>query len=190
MKSKITFAALTILALLPLFYAFTNKPEFEELTLKQAISKGYVKCVFENNKGYTHYSQCLIAKINNVSGKVLTIKIDNGTQVNPVDSSYQNLIVTENIFVNVNPQENRIVPIYAMCTEPHDRAPVSNSVTYTLSKDANGVMKEVTNMISANKYNNSEGQQAVWCVAANRELDAISGYDTVAVKKLQELISR
>ncbi|MCX6188791.1 MAG: hypothetical protein NTW54_04185 [Bacteroidetes bacterium] len=189
MKSKIILLTLILLAILPLITAFQNKPAVEELTLKQAIEKGYISCLFENNKGFTHYSKCLTLKISNHSSKMLTIKINNGIQVNPVDSVYQNLIVTENIFVTLNPQESKTTPIYAMCTEPHDRAPGDNYVTYMLSKDAIGVMKCVTDLITQNKYHNSEGQQAVWCVAEGSSLDAISGYDTIAVKKLQELIS-
>ncbi len=190
MKSKIILLTLILLAILPLITAFQNKPAVEELTLKQAIEKGYISCLFENNKGFTHYSKCLTLKISNHSTKMLTIKINNGIQVNPVDSVYQNLIVTENIFVTLNPQESKTTPIYAMCTEPHDRAPGDNYITYSLSKDAIGVMKCVTDLITRNNYHNSEGQQAVWCVAEGSSLDAISGYDTIAVKKLQELISK
>lgn len=190
MKRKIATTFLVLLALLPLLYAFKFKPQVEELTLKQAIDKGYIRCTFENNKGYTHYSQCLLAKITNTSNKLISLKIENGTQVNPEDSVYQNLIVTENLFVSLNPQENRALPIYAMCTEPHDRAPGTNHVTYTLNKDAQGVMKAVTELITSKHYQNSEGQQAVWCVASNSGLDNISGYDTVAVKNLQLCIAK
>jgi hypothetical protein len=190
MKIKIAFAALVLLTVLPVIYGFKTKPQLEELTLKQAMVKGYIQCSFQNNKGYTHYSQCLLAEIKNTSSRVLSIKIDNGMQVCPDDSIYQNLIVTENLFVTINPQQSITVPIYAMCTEPHDRAPGNISINYKLAKDASGVMKAVTEFIMQNKYHNSEGQEAVWCVAANEDLDAISGYDTIAVAKLQGLISK
>ncbi len=190
MKSKIRSSILFLIATLPLFFGFQRKPKVEDITLKQAIAKGYLECVFTNNKGYTHYSRCLIAKLINKSPRMLNIKIDNGMQVNPDDSGYQNLIVTENLFVTINPNETKNIPIYAMCTEPHDRAPGNVPVSYTMAHDATGVMKAVTDLISQNNYHTSEGQQAVWCVAENSSLDAISGYDTVSVGKLQRLISK
>jgi hypothetical protein len=190
MKRKLKFAGITLLILFPFIYGFRLKPEVEEISLKQAIAKGYVQSVFQNNIGYTHYSKCLLIGLKNISGKMLNIRIDNGFQVNPEDSEYQNLIVTENLFVTINPNENKSVPVFAMCTEPHDRAAGSQPVKYTMAKDASGVMKALTELIDKKNYHNSEGQQAVWCVAANRDLDDISGYDTIAVKDLQNLISR
>ncbi len=132
----------------------------------------------------------MLAHLTNVSGKVLTVQVDNGTQVIPEDSDYQNLIVTQNTFVSLNPHETKDQALNAMCTEPSDAAPFNNTLHYTMTKNADGVMKAVADLIDKNNYFSGEGQQAVWCVAKDRSLDYISGYDTVAVKKLQNLISK
>jgi hypothetical protein len=190
MKNKIATVAVFIMAFVPVFYAFKMNPKVEELTLKQALAKGYITCAFENNKGYTHYHKCLIAKLSNTSNRVLTVKIDNGTQVNPQDSDYQNLIVTENLFVTLNPGDKKNMEINAMCTESHDAAPGSSPMAYTLANDATGVMKALTTFIAEKKYQNSEGQMAVWSVANNSDIGDISGYDTTAARRLQELICK
>lgn len=188
-KFSILFYLAALLAM-PFVFGFQVKPEEESVTLQQAIAKGYVECRFENNKGYVHYSKCLVARIRNTSGKVLQITVENGTQVIPEDSVYQNLIVTQNMFVSLYPNEKKDVELNAMCTEPHDRAPGATPVSYRLGRSADGVMKAVVDMIDKKAYFNSEGQNAVWCVAKNSGLDDIAGYDTVAVSNLQHLIAR
>jgi hypothetical protein len=188
--SKARLLLIILFACSPFIFSFRHKPEVETVTLQNAIASKYIACNFENNRGTTHYSKCLLAHISNKTAKMLTVQVDNGSQVIPEDSSYQNLIVTQNVFVTLNPYETKDVAINAMCTEPSDKAPYNNVMHYNLVKSADGVMKSVVDMIDKNNYFNSEGQQAVWCVAKDRSLDEISGYDTVAVKKLQQLISK
>jgi hypothetical protein len=190
MKYRTLFYTLVILATVPFTYSFRMKPEAESVTLQQAIASKYIEVNFENNRGTTHYNKCLLAHISNKTAKVLTIQVDNGTQVTPDDSTYQNLIVTQNVFVTVNPNGTQDITINAMCTEPSDRAPYNDVMHYKMAKNADGVMKAVVDLIDKKNYFNGEGQQAVWCVAADRSLDAIAGYDTTAVKNLQQLISK
>jgi hypothetical protein len=190
MKRKTGFLSILILLSVPMFFSFKSRPQTETLTLQNAMASNYITCTFENNRGVTHYNKCLLAHISNTSGKILNIQVDNGTQVIPEDSAYQNLVVTQNVFVTLNPGDSKSIAMNAMCTEPHDMAPYSNVMHYRMTRSADGVMKAVVDLIDKNSYFNSEGQQAVWCVASDRPLDEISGYDTTAVKKLQQLISK
>lgn len=163
--------------------------EFTE-TLESAIKNKKINCSFQSTSNTSHYGKCLTLVLQNNTPSKIDIAIPAGMQVNPKDSNYQNLVVTENMFVGINPNENKTIPVYAMCTESHDMAPGNETISYKLVKPATGNLNEVANFIAKEKLHNSEGQNAVWCISNKKPLTEISGYDTTAVRKLQTLVAK
>lgn len=190
MNSKITYGlvATGIGASLSFGYRFT--PIETSLNLGEAIQQNKISCLFSNNIGFSHFDKCLLLKIENRTRQVISIVIPAGTQVNAGDSSYQNLVVTEQYLASLEPGQKKALPLYAMCTEPRDRAPGAENISYQLNNTKNTSLTELAVFLAKEKMHNSEGQNAVWAVSANEPIANINGFDTTAVRKLQTLVAK
>lgn len=144
---------------------------------------------FISNPGFSHYGKCVLVKIHNPNASKVDYSLPAGHQLLASDSDYQNLVVTENVFVTLLPGERKSIPIYAMCTEPHDAAPSSKQISYTSIRKENKKLVELSQLIAQEKLYTSEGQQAVWCLVDNQSLENIAGFDTSAVRKLQRKVA-
>lgn len=189
MKTKTLAFLLLAGMLVSMGFGLINNSE-STLLLKDAVKQNLITCKMENNKGFSHYNKCLLLHLKNNGNNRLQIKIPVGMQVCPNDSIYQNLVLTENMFVELLPNENKKIAAYAMCTEPSDHAPGEAPVYYTLGKDAKPALLELSNLIAQEKLFNAEAQNAVWCVAAGYPITDINGFDTTAVRKLQTMVAK
>lgn len=145
---------------------------------------------FVSNPGFSHYGKCVLLKLHNPNASKVDYSISAGHQLLASDSSYQNLVVTENVFVSLMPNERKSIPIYAMCTESHDAAPGSNQISYTTILKQNKNLSELSKLIAKEKLYTSEAQQSVWCLVENQSLERIAGFDTSAVRKLQSKVAQ
>jgi hypothetical protein len=190
MKTLKPFLMLVIGMVMSMAFAYKHYAEENEASLLAAIKAGKISCIMENNPGYSHYSKCLLMKLQNKTSQVVQIELPAGLQVSPTDSSYQNLVLTETQFVSLQPSESKKIALFAMCTEPNDHAPGESTVRYQLKNHHSPKLTELCKFLFANAYFTSEGQAAVWAVAANRPIEDISGFDTSAVRKLQMLTAK
>jgi hypothetical protein len=167
----------------------TREPLLDQQAQLHALPAGLL-AEFESNNGFSHYGKCLKLKIENKSNTKVDYTIPAGYQLQASDSNYQNLVVTENVFVSVLPKQKVVLPIFAMCTESHDAAPGSEVLTYKPLPQSNQNLSELCQLIAQEKWHNSEAQQAVWCLVEDRSLSRISGFDTAVVRKLQTKIAK
>ena len=175
-----------ILVLLGIF--ILSKPQ-AEYTLKDAIAKNIISCTVNGNSNSTHYSKPLIINIKNKKNTNIKIKINNGLQFIPVDSNYQNIVITRHELLVLNGYENKEVVLYGMCTENYDRAP-SKNVEYKTSIIADEGLSKLSKFIEKKKYYNTIAQNAVWAVSCNKSLENIAGFDTIAAKELIEIAAQ
>lgn len=58
--------------------------------------------------------------ITNLSQQAIKLKIESGDLLEPVDSSYQTMVITGDLIVIIKPGETKKVEPFGMCIEPHD----------------------------------------------------------------------
>lgn len=189
MKQMQLPALLLVGMTLSLAFSMSTKHAHGPVPIGDAIRDKLVKATMINNKGFSHFDKCLLLQLQNTGNSAIRVAVSPGTLVNPDDPKYQNLLVTEDKLITLNPGEQKNVPLYAMCTEPHDAAPGEEPVSYQLASVSPEPLQKIAGFIAQQNYHNSEGQQAVWCVAERRQLEEIAGYDTTAVRLLQQTVS-
>jgi hypothetical protein len=146
----------------------------EVIDLKEALQQKMVSCTFRGNGASTHYLKPFKLKIKNLKNKDIIVRIPNGFTFMAEDSSYQNLIITEERRLALTPLTTKAYDLYAMCIEEHDRAP-DDSVKYKPWKMANKVLAGLTKLIQEKKLYNCTAQQAVWVLACNAPIEDVAG---------------
>lgn len=190
MKTLTKLFLLIGVAFISLGFELKSRNTFWSVSKQTSVIPDGILLAFESNNGFSHYGKCLKLKIENKASKKLDYAIPAGFQLQAADSTYQNLVVTENVFVSILPKQKLEIPIFAMCTEPNDAAPGSEVLSYKPITKANPHLSELCELIAKEKWHNSEAQQAVWCLVDDRSLNRINGFDTAVVRKLQSKIAK
>ncbi len=175
-------------ALLFICYSFTNSTE---LSLEQAMNQNLISCNVTNNNNGSHYNLPLRLTLNNLTNKELKINLKVGDFFEPNDNEFQNIIVSESQLFTLAPnQKNKNANIAGFCTESSDRSP-GDGANYLLKKQKNLNLSKLIKFINENKMQKTyEGQNAVWTLMNNKELDNIVGYDTTKTKNLIKFLSQ
>lgn len=183
---KKSFIPATLIAIAICCSGFLSTTDY--MDLNDAIKSGAVKCTITGNKESSHYIKPIFIDIKNKRNVPVNIKISNGMQFGPTDSSYQNMIVTRQELFTLNPGGNINIPLYAMCTENHDRAP-NEATVYIPLKPAGGNLLKLTQMVENKKLFDPLGQSAVWAMTCNSPLEDIVGYDTTTARQLVRFVA-
>lgn len=161
----------------------------ETYTISEAVSKKLVDASIYHNSKSVHYINPLIIDVKNKTSKSFYLKFSSGDLYIPDDSSYQNIILTENLLVLVDAGKRKAIKPKGMCTEPNDRAG-NDGLTYFFKENKNKKLVEIAKFIAENKYNDAVGQQAVWCVAdKTKDILDINGYDSLSRLKLMKTVA-
>ncbi len=139
-------------------------------------------------EGSSHYITPLKIELKNNSAEPKTVKIDNGQMLIAKDSDYQNFIVTRDEMIELGPDEEKSVLLFAMCTERFDASP-SGFVNYFPSPKTDSALKQLTTSIAEKKLFNYEAQTAVWALVGDYSLTDIVGFDTCLTRELTGLVA-
>lgn len=137
----------------------------------------------------SHYGPCIRLAMTNQSSSELQLKLDYGFRLEPVDTTYQTMIVTRAFTARLAPGQQKDQRIYAMCGEAHDRSP-SPSAWFAWGKRTTGHLLGLTEYIQRKDYQNSTAQQAVWCLTNNKDLHSIYSDDTTIMYDLRRWVAR
>lgn len=180
----------SIAILLSVFLFSAFNAENTTVELKDAIASQSISCEFAGNAKSPHYEKPLLLQLTNNKSEPVHVKIPNGQLFSPTDSSYQNLIVTDEIIIVLKPNEKLDFPVSAMCTEASDMG--QNAETkYTLGKLASGNLLKATQFIEQNNLFNTIGaQHAVWSVTNEKPIESICDFNETNLRKLQEFVAK
>jgi len=160
------------------------------MSASDAAKKGLISVSFKGNSNSTHYTAPLSGTFTNLKKKEITIKVENGRTFIAKDSSYQNLVITEERLIVLKSEQKKTLIFHAMCIESSDRSP-SDEVLYAMGPMADDKLCKMTQFIGQNKYFNSSAQHAVWVFACGKPLEDIVGMDETGtdniIKKAAEI---
>jgi len=177
-----------IFVILLVVVLFAFKPADNTVNIDEAIRTGLISCSVQSNSGSTHYIKPLSITLTNIKSTPVSIKIPNGFQFIPEQDEYQNIIVTQEEMLALNPGKPVTISLYGMCTENHDKAP-STDIKYRLGKQADEKVSKLTKLIAKRKLHDPLGQSAVWAMTCNTPLEDIAGFDTTSAKELIKYVA-
>ena len=186
MIHKLIFAKLLLTML---FIGPAFKPGNEHPDLNTAAKNKLISFTINGNVNSSHYIKPVVINIQNLKNTSVLVRIDNGLELKANDSSYQNMIITKEELIVLNPLEKKTFELYGMCTEPSDKAP-DGKTTYSSGKLASAGLCEVTQLIQKSKYFDIIGQNAVWATISKSNLEDITGFDSTEARQLQKLVSK
>ncbi|MCS7017758.1 MAG: hypothetical protein NZM34_01485 [Bernardetiaceae bacterium] len=115
------------------------------------------------NPASSHYGECMEMRIENITDSVLHVVLPCGTMLLSLDSSAQNMLVSETRYFTLYPRQKKYERINALCGELHKNAP-DVYVNYQVGTLAPEPLLKLAHIIEANSAQNKIGQYAVWAV--------------------------
>lgn len=168
-KTAIFFALILSTAL-----AFAEPVEFRD-----ALKNNLITAELDGNGESPHFIDPLQARITNVSSQDLQLHIKPGYIFQSMDSTVQDLIITEDVIITLNSGESVDRALKSMCIEQHNSAPVKG-IGYRFSHLAEGALLKLAQYINDKKYFNSMAQNAVWCLTDGNSILNIYGEKEIA----------
>lgn len=126
-----------------------------------------------------YFGKCMTIKLHSRIDSTVYIFIDNGLMLMCDDTATQDMIITKPIYVHLKPRQDRIVQLYAMCSEIHNGMP-HKQTAYKVGSIADKSLVAIANTIDEMFMNNIAGQGAVWAYTDKAEESDLRKYGATA----------
>lgn len=158
------------------------------LNLTDAGINKQIEFKITGNLESTHYIKPLVINAKNLTGRQITLKIENGLIFNPEQENYQPIVVTREELITLLPDQTVEKEIYGMCINSYLNAP-DEELTYHPAAIADSNLVNLTRWIEKDSLYNTEAQYAVWALTNDKELEEIAGFDTTLVDQLVNYVA-
>jgi len=154
----------------------------------EQVKSGTVNCSTIGNDSSVHYAQPLMLKLASTCKENIQISIPAGFVFKAMDSTFQNIVVTQRIVATLTPGQTKRIVLRGMCMESGDRAP-KGTCSYEPDKMASEKIVQLAQFIEQNKYFSPAGQEAMWTLINDAPLYEITSLDTSQAAVLQKFLS-
>lgn len=156
----------------PLFFSFVllfaSNHICASLDLQTALKNKQVKLsLISNGNGIDE--GMLTAQIQNVAMHQLQVKIPVGTQLISSEEDRQDLILVQEEFFALAPNEKKSILLIGMCMQASNRSP-GEGAAYSVGGIMPGHLAKCAGFINDNKIFNSTGQEAIWAFSDNHDV--------------------
>jgi hypothetical protein len=168
------------------------KSAFDDSLVRYQISGAYYPNPYYPNQDGNgmHFGKCMGLWLANMTDSTIIINIDCGTQLIPLDSSLQTMIVTKSLAFEVPPhlQMSRIFD--AMCGQIHDGPPRLDS-PYSVGELADSNVIKIASYLNLHDIQNVAGQHAMWAYTDKIGIEDIKPYgmDSLSLKNTIEILN-
>jgi len=122
-----------------------------------------------------HYGKCMTMDLKSKVDSTIWIDIRNGLMLMCEDTLTQDMIITQPVYVELQPGKSKTIQLYAMCAEIHDGVP-HRQTAYRIGTMADSNLVAITHAIDAMFMQNIVGQSAVWAYTDNATEQDIRKY--------------
>ena len=171
-----------------------------EISLNEAIDKGmlelkisgaYDQRIFYEvvDQDGIHYGKCMAIILKSKIDSIVLLSLDCGTQLIPVDTSVQTMIVTKRAVFPLYPNKTYATRFYAMCGQLHDAAPIIET-TFRIGELADTGLVKLANYLGDNYIQNMLGQHAMWAYTDEADFEELKKYgaDSISITKTKEIL--
>ena len=159
-----------------------------EIDIELAIQNKALSAQFQAD-GSGYFGQCMQVMLQNNTSNSLIIIISAGQTMTPVESRYQNMIVTKTEKIKLPPNGSYSGLLYAACIEAKDYSP-RDSTKYLLASKATGKLLEIVTFVEKKQYQNQLGSMAIWVVTDGFSIDNVISDDKTATSELVALLTK
>ena len=155
-----------------LFFSFLEVRAGTAVTLQDAVEQELVEVTIRGEEDMDFYGECLYIRIVSQSDKTLEIEIKCGLKLICKNEKVQNMVITETIIITLEPGEEDIRNLHAMCGELHDDPP-SEEDYFRVGEMTTGNTLRIAEHIHQEDAQDIVGQYAMWATtddASSREL--------------------
>lgn len=160
----------------------------KNLSLPEALKSKHISIQAEYVDGAPHYKYPLSVQIENLQSTPLQVDIKSGNVFLAEDAQLQDMIVTEDQPVVLQPREKKTLTLAAMCISP-SKGSGFKGTSYRLSSESYPSLEQLASFIGKKKVQTSEAQQALWVLINNQPLSCIYGPDTILSLDLQQQVA-
>lgn len=162
----------------------------EALRLK-LVSVSMAGAAHDTTGNYTNgaLAPCMGMLVSNNTNTEVMLSLDYGYKLEPTDSSYQTMMVSQTLIVKLPAKQKKTYRLYAMCTQASDRGP-SETEHFSLGKRATGSLLGMAELVNRKRYQTDAAQNAVWCLTDNHDLQSISSSDTAMMYELRRFVAK
>jgi hypothetical protein len=138
---------------------------------KAAMQRGLVT-VSASATGQVYYGKALRVHVVNTTKDRLQLSIDPALIFKPEDDSYQYLVLPAEETLTLAPGGNTDLDVQTFCGKLHARGPRAG-LSYTFYKQGDSTLIKVTQHIRRNRLYDHLGQEAIWAITDNTDLEGI-----------------
>jgi hypothetical protein len=154
--------------------------------LEEALKQKLVSLEIKGTGG--HQGASLKVVCMNLKGKFLRLRIPQGQFMEPADSTFQTLVVAEELTLAVNVKTPAEALLKTFCAQAGDRSPMSGAAFAVGALAPENLRKLLKFIAEKNKSESGEAQSAVWCVTGGGSLSSIG--DAELAKYTAELLGK
>jgi len=160
----------------------------KSLSLPEALNSKHISVQAEYVDGAPHYKYPLSVQLENLQNTPLQVDIKSGHVFLADNSQLQDMIVTEDRPVVLQPREKKTLTLAAMCISP-SKGSGYKGTTYRFSNDVDPSLSQLASYVGNRKMQTSEAQQALWVIVNKQPLSCIYGPDTILSLELQKQVA-
>lgn len=153
------------------------KTAIESKMLEIRISGSYTPQQYYEVAGNDglHYGKCMEAILKSKLDSTVTLKLESGTLLIPIDDAFQKMLVTKEVLFPLFPGEVYRTRFYAMCSQMHRRSPFVLA-DYTVGGYADSLLVRLAKHIDQTYAQNMIAQHAVWAYTDSATYDELVDY--------------
>ncbi len=156
--------------------------------IARAVSEQKIELTVTGNDESPHYYQPILVNLKNLTNEEVVINIKNGQLFKSTDPEIQDIIVTQEEMIVLKGFDHISKPIFGMCVQQYYSAP-GFTQEYRLDKIATENLASIANQIQEQEAFSIAGQNSVWAVTDNNELDAIDSYNPEDSNELRAYVA-
>lgn len=168
-------------------FGIEEKTETEAVSLATAIGNKWIGTEYAGTGSYS--GNCINLTAENLQRKKITVTIPAGTMFKPSDDGMQNILVTQEQMLVLEPGKKTKATVRGYCCEASDHAPAQD-IGFALSENKDPKMAKLFAFLKGKKIDDGLQQEAVWCISNNHEVSNVYSEDAQQAKPLREELCR
>lgn len=157
------------------------------VTLSEALQKKWITSEYTGAGSYSGH--CIKISVANLENKNIKVVIPAGTMFKPSEDDMQNILVTEEQVLALEPKGKKQTLLRGYCCEATDRSPAKD-ISFTLSANKDPKMAQLFTFIKGKKFSDQIQQEAVWCISNNHQVSDIYAPNMASIKPLRDELCR
>ena len=153
--------------------------------LQTAISQNIIEAHFLGNGA--HRNKCLKLLTKNNTNEKVKIQILPGTYLENKDSSRQDIVIVENEFFVLAPNEKRELILKGFCCKRRRGSPLKGD-PFIVRKEIDLQIAELCKLLLELKEFEYAGQEAIWSLVGNDDPNNIVGEDSSNTMQLRQYV--